>query len=196
LLLGGMTGISAAYITSKKSENEFRSSGSLYAGLQLDYQVTSRFSLNGQLHYQAEKYSRLQAGAASFNNVRLTVKRLFTGFTEYLPVDNGAAYFNMGLTLTHYDGTGTEAGMTGSTNLFKKDGFKPWQFGWGVQAGYMFRFGLSLQTGFMGDFTSLYKTENYRLGRQQFQIFQVGFLPGFKKRDSIDTWNRKKRKRN
>jgi hypothetical protein len=195
LLLGGMTGIGAAYITNKGNENEFQSSGTPYAALQLDYQVTSRFSLNGQLHYQAEKYNSLVTGAVAFKDARLTVTRLFTGFTEYLPAGNHAAYINMGLTFTHYNGTGVEAGTANTINLFKKDGFKPLQFGWGIQLGYVFRFGLSLQTGFMSDFTKLYKVEDTRLSHQQFQVLQIGFMPGFRKRDSIDTWNRKKRKR-
>ncbi len=194
LLLGGMTGISHAYILNKGNENAYQSSVTPYAGLQLDYQVTSRFSLNGQLHYQSEKYNSMVTGAAAYKNVRLNVKRLFTGFTEYLPTGNHAAYINMGLTLTHYNGTGIETGMTHTDNLFKKDGFNPLQFGMGIQLGYAFRFGLSLQSGFMFDFTQLYKVENTMLNHRQFQLLQIGFMPGFKKRDKVDTWNRKSKK--
>ncbi len=194
ILIGGMAGLSTAYISSAGNEMGFQSSSTPYAGLQLDYQLTSRLSINGQLFYQSEKYKSLITRTTFVEDVRLTAKRLITGFTEYLPTGNHAAFVNMGLTITNYNGTAIDAGLNSNANLFKRDGFKPWQFGWGIQLGYIFNFGLSLQTGYLSEFTNLYKVENTRLNRQQIQILQIGYMPSFKKRDKIDTWKRKNRK--
>lgn len=191
-LVGGNIGAATTYML--KNSEQFDGGGGYYGSVHLDYQITSRLSLNTQLQYQRETYKAIAADRL-YQDVQLNTKRLLAGITEYLPTGNHAAYINLGLTLSHHSATGNVAGNTNSVKLFDQQGFRSWQLGGGIHLGYMFRFGLSLQTGFMADFTPAYRGNGGKLRHQQFQLFQLGFLPGFNKRDRINTWNRKKKKR-
>jgi hypothetical protein len=193
LLIGGNIGAATAYLLKQSQEFE-EPGGGAYGSLHFDYQLTSRLSINTQLQYQSEKHNTLFAGMF-YQDVRLRTKRLIAGITEYLPVGNHALYMNLGFTLAQYSATGNRGGNANNVKLFKEQGFQPWNVGWGIHAGYMFRFGLSLQTGLTSDFTALYRGNDGKVRHQQFQLIQLGYLPGFHKREGIDRWNRKKKKR-
>jgi hypothetical protein len=194
LLVGGIAGISTSHLENASSGSGFNRGGGAYGGVQMDYQLTSRLSFNAQLQFQSDKYSALLANRF-YNDVRFNAKRLLAGFTEYLPVGNHAGYMNLVFSLSHYTATGAENGSANRSNIFQAGDLRPWNVGGGLQLGYMFRFGLSIQTGFMFDFTRILNDDRFRrLGYQQFQLLQLGYMPGFGKRDRFDTWSRKKRR--
>jgi Outer membrane protein beta-barrel domain len=192
LLVGGNIGTATTYML--QSSEKFEGGSGFFGSVHFDYQITSRLSINTQLQYQREKYKALPADRL-YQDVQLHTQRLLAGITEYLPMGNHAAYINLGLTLSHHSATGNVAGNTNSVKPFDQQGFRPWQLGGGLHLGYMFRFGLSLQTGFMFDFTPAYRGNGGKLRHQQFQLLQLGYLPGFNKRDRIDRWKQKKKGR-
>jgi Outer membrane protein beta-barrel domain len=195
LLAGAVGGISSSWMFNSDQDLLTSRASGAYGGLQLDYRITSRLSLNAQLLYQSEKYSSLYA-QKEYRDVQFSARRLFAGITEYLPAGNHALYTNIGLTLSHYTANGTVPGNTNTTNLFTETGFRQWHPGWGIQLGYMFRFGLSLQTGFIGDFTKTWTGTFGSLRHNHFQLLQLGYMHGFNKRENMDEWKRqKKRKR-
>lgn len=193
-LVGGIVGLSNSSLDNMDNAKVNSGSG-WYAGAQMDYQLTSRLSFNAQLQFQSEEYKKFWYSRV-YSNAQFNTKRLLAGLTEYLPIGNHAGYINLMFSLSNYTARGIENGSTARSNVFEVNDFRPWHLGTGLQLGYVFRFGLSMQTGYMVDFTRIANKPQYAsLRYQQFQLLQLGFMPGFNKRDRMNTWNKRKRRR-